>query len=218
MARTDGFIIRGMSGRVIEVSGILLAAGESRRMGRFKQLLPLAGKTFVERCVDNLLASDISEILVVTGHRSADVRRAIGGRAVRFVHNPDYSEGGMATSVKAGIESLSAKSQAVLIALVDQPRVPSRVIDALIDAYRKERALIIIPTCRGKKGHPVLIDLDLRNEILAMNPETGLRTVVRAHVDRTMSIEVNDDSILDDFDRPEDYARLDPGSAGISPG
>lgn len=192
----------------MKVSAILLAAGESRRMGRLKQLLPLGESTFVERCIDSLLASDISELLVITGHRSADVRRAIGDRAVRIVHNPDYSTGGMTTSVKKGIESLAAESRAVLIALVDQPRVTSHVIDALIEAYRRERAPVVIPTCKGKKGHPVLLDLDLRDEILAMDSETGLRQVVHAHLDRTLLIEVNDETILDDFDSPEDYQRL----------
>lgn len=190
------------------MSAVLLAAGESRRMGRPKQLLPLGGKTFVESCVDNLLASDIAELVVVIGHRDLDVRRAIGGRTVNLVYNADYPRGGMGTSVQRGVEALSIGSQATLIALVDQPRVPFTVIDLLIEAYRRKRSLIVIPTYRGEKGHPALVDLRLKSEILTVAPESGLNKVLRAHIDETQFVEVDDESILDDFDFPEDYDRL----------
>src|SRR5512143_2764872 len=104
------------------ISAILLAAGESRRMGEFKQLLTFAGKTFVECCADQLLGSRAGEVIVVTGHREADVRRALGNRPLRPVHNPDYREG-MASSVKRGVAAVSPNAVAVLIALADQPQI-----------------------------------------------------------------------------------------------
>ncbi|HXG63809.1 MAG TPA: nucleotidyltransferase family protein [Blastocatellia bacterium] len=189
------------------ISAILLAAGESRRMGRFKQLLPFAGKTFVECCVDNLLASHVGEIIVVTGHRADDVRDALGNRPVRFAHNPDYLSG-MSSSVKCGMQALSPDVRAVLVALVDQPQIGPEIINQIIAAYESNRPLIVVPDYEGRKGHPVLFDAGLKGEILAMDPVQGLRQVVHAHTDQTLRIAIASDAVLTDFDYPEDYARL----------
>src|SRR4030095_12032605 len=118
------------------ISAILLAAGESRRMGDFKQLLPFGNKTFVEQCVDIIREAQIGEIIVVTGHREADVRRALGERNVRYAHNPDYNLG-MATSIKCGVQAVSVGSQAFLIALVDQPQITAEVISRIIQEYER---------------------------------------------------------------------------------
>ena len=103
------------------ISALLLAAGESRRMGDFKQLLRLGDKSFVEHCVDNLLASRVGEVVVVTGHRESEVRRAIGGRRVIFAYNAEYKSG-MTSSIKRGMHAVSESSNACVLALVDQPR------------------------------------------------------------------------------------------------
>ncbi|HKV42599.1 MAG TPA: nucleotidyltransferase family protein [Blastocatellia bacterium] len=191
----------------IRVSAILLAAGKSERMRRFKQLLPLDGKTFVECCVDNLLASRASEVIVVTGFKEAQVRHAIGDRSVRLVYNPDYEQG-MATSIKRGFAELSRESDAALIALTDQPEIGTCVIDQIIDGYGETRSLITLPVHRGRTGHPILIDVQLAPEIQGMDPGLGLRQVVRAHPNSITYVPVQAESILLDFDYPEDYARV----------
>ena len=190
------------------VSAIILAAGESKRMGRFKQLLTLDGKTFVECCVDNLLASKASELIVVTGHRDADVRAALPGRQIRFVHNPDYRDG-MASSVKIGISALREDANACLIALVDQPQIGIDVFNLVIDTYLQEAALIVLPAYCGRRGHPILLDLKLRDEILEMDPGLGLRQVLNAHQTQTRYVEVKTETVLFDFDTPEDYQRAE---------
>jgi molybdenum cofactor cytidylyltransferase len=189
------------------ISALLLAAGESRRMKSFKPLLQLAGKTFIECCVDNLLASRAGEVLVVTGHRQQDIRRQIGDRPVRIIHNPNYRQG-MSTSIKQGLASLSSSAQAVIIALADQPLVTTAIFNQLIEAYEAARPLLVIPTHGGQRGHPIIIDLNLRGEVLAMDPDQGLRQVVHAHESDIAYIEVASDSVLIDFDYPEDYQRL----------
>ncbi|HWP43346.1 MAG TPA: nucleotidyltransferase family protein [Blastocatellia bacterium] len=189
------------------VSAVLLAAGESKRMGEFKQLLPIAGKTFVARSVDNLLASRASEVVVVTGYREEDVRRALGHRPVRFAHNPYYRLG-MSESIKRGVEAVAETARAVLIALVDQPLVEPEIIDRLIEAYETHEALIVVPTSEGRNGHPVILDLSLKREILEIAPDRGLRQVVQAHKSETLHVEVASRAILLDFDYPEDYERL----------
>lgn len=190
------------------VSAILLAAGESRRMGSFKQLLPLGGKTFVECCVDNLLASKAGEVVVVTGHREADVRAALAGRSVRFAHNTDY-RAGMSSSIKHGIAALRDDARACLIALVDQPEISINVFNLVIDAYLADAPLIVVPTYEGRRGHPIVLDLKLRNEILQMDPNSGLRQVVSSHREQTRFLDVSTQTVLLDFDTPEDYRRAD---------
>jgi molybdenum cofactor cytidylyltransferase len=188
------------------VSAILLAAGESRRMGSFKQLLMFGGKTFVECCVDNLLASKAGEVVVVTGHREADVRAALGSRPVRFAHNPDYPAG-MTSSIQRGVSALSDQSHACLIALVDQPQIGINVFNRVIEEYLTKGPLIVVPTYEGRRGHPIVLDLKLKAEILQTDPNQGLRQVVDAHRDSTVSVEVPSQTVLFDFDTPEDYKR-----------
>ena len=192
----------------IMISAVLLAAGESRRMGEFKQLLPFGDKTFVETCAVNLLESHVGEVIIVTGHREPDVRRAVGNRPVRFVHNSDY-QSGMASSIKRGVEAVSQDSQACIIALVDQPQVGAGVINRLIQTYeRRSHPLIVIPSYEGKNGHPILFDISLREEILDMDSEQGLRQVVHAHADLIARVEVSSPAVLEDCDLPEDYQRM----------
>ena len=176
-------------------------------MGKFKQLLSFAGKTFVECCVDSLLASRIDEVVVVTGYRHREIRNAIGSRPVRVVHNPDY-EFGMSSSVKRGVEALPPITKACLIALVDQPQIRSETVNQVIDAYLEHLPLIAIPNHAGRNGHPIIVDLSLRKEILAMDTNQGLRQVVHAHQDRLLIVNVDSDTILIDFDLPDDYQRL----------
>ena len=189
------------------ISAILLAAGESRRMGELKQLLPLGDKTFVQHCADNLLASRVDEIVIVTGHRNMEVERSVGDRAVRFTYNQDYRSG-MASSVKCGVQAISHGSRAFVVALADQPTIGANVINSLIETYENARPLIVIPTYDGRTGHPVLFDVSLKEEIQSMDPERGLREVIRAHSNGIVRIEASDRSVLEDCDLPEDYSRI----------
>lgn len=188
------------------ISAILLAAGESRRMGDFKQLLDYRGRTFVECCADNLLAAHLDEVIVVTGHRQADVRRALSARSVRVVYNEDY-RAGMSSSIQCGVRALDARTEAVLIALADQPQIPTAVINQVIAAYHTQGSRIVIPTYDGRRGHPVLLSAQLQNEILAIDPAIGLKQVVVANQAATFYTEVSNDEVLWDFDYPEDYER-----------
>jgi molybdenum cofactor cytidylyltransferase len=189
------------------VSAILLAAGKSERMGSFKQLLPLGGKTFVEHSVDNLVASPVGEVIVITGHNEDAVRRSLQGRPIRLVHNPDY-ELGMATSIICGFRHISAESTAAMIALADQPLIPTVVMQQLISAYRETRPLILVPTHRGKRGHPIIISRQFASDVEAMDIAIGLRQLLSRHSNRIGYLEVESDTILLDFDYPEDYNRI----------
>lgn len=189
------------------ISAIVLAAGESRRMGDFKQVLRLRDKTFVEHCVDNLLASRVDEVIVVTGFRELAVRQAIGSRPVKFAHNREYRSG-MASSIKRGVEALFEGARACVLSLVDQPQIGAEVINRVIESYQAAPTKIVIPTYEGRNGHPILLDLSLKEAILAMDPEKGLRNVIRAHSNEILRVEVSDPAVLEDCDSPDDYKRI----------
>ena len=189
------------------ISAILLAAGESRRMETFKQLLDYDGKTFVECCVDNLLASRADEVVIVTGHRDADVRRALAGRAVTFVFNADY-RAGMSSSIKRGVSALTEKTEAILLSLADQPQIGAPIIDHVIDVYHSRRPLLVVPTYAGRNGHPIVLSARLKPEILGFDDAIGLRQVVHANSGQAIYTEVGSEAVLLDFDYPEDYERL----------
>jgi len=190
------------------ISAVLLAAGESRRMGEFKQLLPFGESTFVEHCVDELLKSRVDEVIVVTGHRDLDVRQALGGRAVEFAYNDRYRLG-MTSSIQRGVCALSPAANAFVVALVDQPQIDSRIIDRLIDSFADNAGYrIIIPIHDGKNGHPILLDASLIEEILRLKDDQTLRDVVHSHPNEVLRIESSNRAVIEDCDVPEDYRRL----------
>lgn len=173
-------------------------------MGDFKQLLQFQGKTFVACCVDNLLASGVDEIVVVTGHRDAEVRQALASRQIKLVLNADF-QAGMSSSIQCGVRSLDDKTEAILIALADQPQIHSESISRVIAAYKTERPLLVVPTYANRRGHPIIFDASLRDEMMMLDPSQGLRQVVQAHKEQAFYLEMTNDSVLIDFDYPQDY-------------
>lgn len=190
------------------VAAIVLAAGESARMrGQPKPLLPWdRGQTVIEAIVARLVALRLAEIVVVTGHRADDVARAVAWLPVRVVHNPDYQQGEMISSVQAGLRALPPEMAACLVVMGDQPALNARVVDQVLLAYGQGRGEIIAPVYEGRRGHPVLFDSRCWLELLAL--EGGApRDVIARHPDRLHLVPVSDDSILRDIDTPQQYRR-----------
>lgn len=207
------------------IGAIILAAGESRRMGTQKLLLPFGGTTVVGAVVRTAQASRAGRTLVVLGSDREAIRGELGllggnamsdsrdrpgiptqpaSRGVDFVVNENYPLG-MLTSIQAGLRALPADAQAAIVLLGDQPFLASRVIDAVIAAYEAGRNGIVIPTFQGRRGHPILVDLKYRDEILAIDPTEGLRRLMLAHPDDILEVDAGDGNILRDLDTPEDY-------------
>jgi len=192
------------------ISGILLAAGESTRMApQFKPLLKWGTKTVIEACIDNLRRSRLDEILVVLGYKEAELRARLAAKGVQFAINPDYRSG-MLGSVKAGWSEISPQTDAVLIALVDQPTVTPPTIDRIISAFWKGDKKIAVPVFNGHRGHPVIFDRDLQEEVMRLDETSpdGLKAVLTAHSDQILEVPVDSSSVLEDIDNPEDYAKL----------
>jgi molybdenum cofactor cytidylyltransferase len=189
------------------LSGVVLAAGESRRMGRPKQLLPFGEETILERVVDTLFAAGVGEVIVVLGHLADRVRVVLGDRPVKIVVNESYREG-MLSSVQCGVRAIDVRQDAALFALGDQPHIDSQVVSEVMHAYRAGEAGMVIPRYGGKKGHPIIIDmLRYRDAILNLPEHVGLNALMQEHADDVRFIDVATEDIIRDIDVPEDYTR-----------
>ncbi|MBE3124740.1 MAG: nucleotidyltransferase family protein [Acidobacteria bacterium] len=188
---------------------VILAAGESRRMGTQKLLLPFGETTVVGAVVGTALASRVDRVLVVLGADKDDVREELEPLGIDFAVNDNFAEG-MLSSVQAGFRALPADAEAAVVMLGDQPFLPARVVDAVVEAFRRSGKGIVVPAFQGRRGHPVLVDMKYRDTVLALDPADGLRRLMHAHPDDIIEAEVEDANILRDMDVPEDYEGVKP--------
>ncbi|MGJ4856196.1 NTP transferase domain-containing protein [Labrys sp. La1] len=191
------------------VATIVLAAGRSTRMGGPNKLLEdYAGKPLVRHAVEAALASRASSVTVVTGHQQAEVRAALAGLAVTFVHNPAFADG-LSTSVRAGIATLPVECDAALIALGDMPLVDGALLDRLISAFEPDKgALIVLPVTQGQRGNPVIWARRFFDELQAIEGDAGGRQILKANSDAVVEIPVSSIAASFDVDTQEALARL----------
>ena len=187
-----------------DTAALLLAAGESRRMGATKALLPWKGVPLLDHQITALRQAGVDTVIVVLGHRAGDLEPVIGSRHdVTAVVNPDYAQG-KTTSIKVGLKAVTAGVSSILILNVDQPREP-QTIQTLLRRHEEAQALITIPTYRGKGGHPIIVDSSLLDHLLSISEETqGVKALVRRHEDRTLRTEMAAE-VLWDLNTPEEY-------------
>ena len=186
-------------------AGIILSAGESRRMGRDKALLEYRRTTFLGRIIA-VLEPRVEPLVVVLGHHAEAIRQAVPS-GPRVVVNANY-QAGMLTSLQTGIRELPPDTEAALFTLVDHPAVAEETVELLIGEWAKARPLIAIPRHGGRRGHPVIVKRQVLDEILALGPESSAKDVIRSHRDRTLFVDVDDAGVLYDIDLPEQYERL----------
>ena len=189
------------------ISAILLAAGLSTRMGRLKPLLPWMGSTLLEYQLRQLSLSPVDDIVLVLGHEAEKLRPyAETVPDIRVVVNPNYHRG-RSTSVVVGVKALGSRPSAILVLAVDQPR-PAWVISQVVKAHLDGTAEITIPTFEGRRGHPIVFDGGLIDELKTISEEAqGLREVVGRDPGRVREIEVPSPVIHLDLNTPEDYRR-----------
>jgi molybdenum cofactor cytidylyltransferase len=221
------------------IAGLILAAGESSRMGRPKALLTYRRRTFLETAIQTLQDAGAHRTVVVLGHHAEEIRQAVRFDKVETVVNSDYRLG-QTSSLQAGLRSLqisqtrdtaaaispsplphtaseggaSAISKdeldAVVLALVDHPAVTVETIRKLVVCFLTSHASVVIPKYQNQRGHPIIIARALFPELLTLGPEEGANTVIRKYRDATRFVEVNDPGILLDVDDPETYRNLNP--------
>lgn len=189
------------------IAGIILAAGESSRMGTPKALLDYRGETFVGRLV-RVLGANSQPVLVVLGYHADVIRKKVPADA-HVVVNLDPSRGQL-SSLQTGLAALPAEADGFAFIPVDSPAVESDTVAKLIQAFdrRDPSTLFVIPRQSGRRGHPVVAARSIAAEFLALPPTAEAREVVHAHVDRTEYVDVDDDGIFTDVDDPEAYRRL----------
>jgi molybdenum cofactor cytidylyltransferase len=188
-------------------SAVILAAGTSTRMGAVKQLLRLDDRPLLQHVLDNVRASQVKEIVLVLGASAEAIRQEIDAANVRVVINENYQQG-MGTSLKAGLSAVDPQAKAALIVLADQPFVRPATLDLLMAEHRHSKAQIVIPTYRGFRGNPVLLDRSVFAEVMALDGDVGCRAIFGDHVEGIVKVGVDDAGILLDIDRQSDFEAL----------
>ncbi len=188
------------------ISAIVLAAGESRRMGRTKQLLDWQGQPILQRVLENITHSQVEEVLLVLGHDAEKILEAVDTSGVRVVINKGY-QGGMITSIQEGLKNLNEKAEAFFIVLADQPGVGAEVFNRLIGEFRRitPQKNIVLPTFHGRRGHPALFSAKYRKEANHIKGDVGFRQILEEHPEDILELEIGMNSILQDIDTPDDY-------------
>jgi molybdenum cofactor cytidylyltransferase len=188
----------------VAIAAILLAAGESTRMGRLKQLLPWGGTTLIDWQVRQFMQAGVDSVVVVLGHAADDIRPALPSRT-RVTVNEDYSQG-RASSLRRGAQAVNGAPEALLILSVDQPR-PAWLTRRLIERWQFERPLIVSPRFVDGFGHPVLVDGSLLSELREVDEASrGLRAVIDRHLESAAGEVIRNARINVDLNTPDDYA------------
>jgi molybdenum cofactor cytidylyltransferase len=183
---------------------IILAAGESKRMGSPKLVLPFKGKSIIENTVENIRRSGVEEIILVLGADSDKIMAAVKDMDVIHCFNDNYKMG-MLSSVKCGISSLPDNFRAVLVFQGDQPKIGPEIIDSVIDAYIQSGKGIVMPVFEKKRGHPLLIDSKYRDEVIKLDDNQGLRALAYKFPSDVFEVGVDFHGVLNDIDTVEDY-------------
>lgn len=184
-------------------------------MGKFKPLLPFGDITVIERCLHQLRDAGVPEIIVVIGHRGDEIRAAVRNPEITFALNPD-PDSAMSISIACGIAAVSPTAKGLLIGLVDYPGVESRTIKRICEAWAGG-AKLVQPEYDGRGGHPVLIDMAYREELLRLDQARGLRSFFEAHGADVRRLPVSSPYVARDMDTWEDYARLHQDVFGRPP-
>lgn len=199
------------------VVGLILAAGRSSRMGAFKSLLPFGPKTVIETCIDQLRSGGVDSIVVVVGNddRAQKLKNHLQNQDVILAVNPNPNSE-MNASIAAGVRALPSETRAVVINPVDHAAVPAEVIAQIVAAW-KHGALLVKPTCNERGGHPVLLDLRFRKELLNLDPTTGLKGLFHRKQLLVQRLAVDSNLIARDLDTWDDYCVLHQEVFGVPP-
>ena len=194
------------------ISAVILAAGESKRMGeQNKLLLPFRGQTLIECIVDTVLSSNVGEVIVVLGHEAVRVWEVCRDRHVKCVQNDNYKEG-MTTSIHMGVQAADASADGFMICLSDLPLIEcdelNHLLHAFEEAVRAKNKYIAIPVFKGERGNPVIFSVIYKNEILAQKGLMGCKGIIKQNTAQVLEIEMATEHVLSDIDTPEDYEKF----------
>ncbi|MEP6570172.1 MAG: nucleotidyltransferase family protein [Acidobacteriota bacterium] len=198
------------------VAAIVLAAGRSRRMGAFKPLLPFGPATIIETCLENIRNGGVETIVVVLGQEphAEELKTQLQNAGIIFAINPDPASE-MSASIACGVRALPERIQAVIINPADYAAVPGEVVSRLICEWQ-QGALLVKPVWNNRGGHPVLIDLEFRAQLLNLDPDGGLKRFFRKRPELVKRVSVNSNYIARDMDTWDDYVALHMEVFGVA--
>jgi len=186
------------------INAIVLAAGESRRMGKLKPLLRFKDKTFLDQIISALRASDADRITVVLGAGAEMIKNSVDLSGTNIVINKDYKKGQL-SSLAAAIKDTPQEMDAILVCLVDNPFITKEVINKIIAKFKETNNPIIVPVFNKQRGHPTLFSRSLFSELVNAPKEQGARYVLYSNAENVLELEISEDTILMGIDTPEDY-------------
>jgi molybdenum cofactor cytidylyltransferase len=192
------------------ISAIILAAGQSKRMGQPKMLLSWGKLTVIEQVIETFLDAGVEDVVVVTGGAREQVDEVIASYPIRRVHNSDYEKGEMLSSLQLGLTSLPQRVQAALIGLGDQPQVQEMSVRLVCETYQESQSRLVVPSFQMRRGHPWLVARPLWPEILALTPPESARDFLNRYAAEIRYVQVETSSVLADLDTPDDYQKDRP--------
>jgi molybdenum cofactor cytidylyltransferase len=195
------------------IAAVILAAGQSRRMGQPKMILPWGKHTVIGQVVSILAEAGVVEIVAVVGGARRQVEAALAELPVRTVFNPRFEEDVMTASLQTGLQALPPNIQGCLVVLGDQPQIEKPVVQGVMATFLSSGADLVIPSYQMRRGHPWLVSKSLWKEIQALQPPDTLRNFISRHADRIHYLNVSTASVLKDLDTPGDYDRERPDRA-----
>ncbi|TMD03503.1 MAG: nucleotidyltransferase family protein [Chloroflexi bacterium] len=189
----------------MRTAGVVLAAGDSRRMGQTKQLLPLGGRTLLDIVLAAARGARLDEVVLVLGAEAERIAAAVDTAGARVVVAADHAEG-MGASLRAGVGALGPEVERVVVLLGDQPRVTAELVDAVLERHLESGLPAAAVSAGGVFQPPVAADRRLWPQLLAAHGDSGLRSVLRAvpGIVATLSVE----GVTVDIDTPDDYRRV----------
>jgi molybdenum cofactor cytidylyltransferase len=189
------------------LSAVILAAGESKRMGGYtKALLPVDGGTFLERTIELMHHGEIGEIFIILGPEAEEVKKSVQPGGVRFFINKEWKSGQL-SSLRIGVRHLSSESEGMIFTPVDHPLVQKSTYDSLISFWLDHRERIVVPVYRGRKGHPALFPRGIYGMLLSAELPGGARDILYREKESVSYVEVADFGVVQDIDTVEDYRR-----------
>ena len=204
-----------LDSRPTKITAVVLAAGSSSRMGRPKPLVPILGKTLLDRVLGGVRDSHVAEIVVVLGSNAKQIQSEIDLQGTTVVMNPQFDDG-MSSSLRRGVAAASSRSRGLLVVLGDQPFVSPKSLNALIAQHTSGTGKILIPTFEGIRGNPILLDQALIPELGQIKGDIGCRAIFPGHLSEVIEVAVPDPGVLIDVDTPEELKQIERTLGGHS--
>ena len=192
------------------ISAIILAAGESKRMGQPKMLLPWGETTVLGQVISVLHSAGVEDIVTVTGGFREQVETVAMQFGSRVAFNEEYAGNEMLSSVQCGLRSLKVEAEAALICLGDQPQVQEGSVRRVRETFERSRSRLVVPSYQMRRGHPWLVARLLWEELLKMKSPQSPRDFLNSHAKEIEYVEIDSPSILQDLDTPGDYLKFKP--------